>query len=452
MAPKRHIRFYEYSGAVRGSHALPRSSRTDLGLTPAQWRELAELADSVRPGTRVIDVDSRGARAKHFVGGMAGESISVEIWPKLLRNRTRSGGDMIVSNLSFMLEHAYELDMSDGGLVDQDVDHSGFIEAYIGIFAKRVMRRLRRGGFPKQYVSHADDLRMVRGRIDIAKNVSRRSIDDSKISCVYDDLSDNWALNQAVKYVCAKLAPIARKFESERILVAALATMHGVDPKWWAPSDLRARTTHIHDREMRALIHLTELFLSGMRPSVRSSDGRRPGGDSVFGLIFDMNELFESFVCHVLKGMRFDFDAHVVAARRTRMVEAEKPIGSPVWNERERFDTFSDIVVRSGDGTVCLVIDTKYKIMDLEHGHFGISNSDVYQIMAYEMIHRQSGNAAHGVLLYPQVGDHPVRMKYKVRGGRAEFAVASLDLGRDLRCGISAVRAELHEIVNWVRS
>ena len=110
-----------------------------------------------------------------------------------------------------------------------------------------------------------------------------------------------------------------------------------------------------------------------------------------FSLLFEMNTLFEEYVARMLKRALADTDLRVVSqGGRLYCLETEE--------KRQVFQTRPDILIKRGDAVV-QVIDTKWKriaarIDDRKHG---VSQADVYQMMAYGRLYR----CGRLTLLYP---------------------------------------------------
>lgn len=90
-----------------------------------------------------------------------------------------------------------------------------------------------------------------------------------------------------------------------------------------------------------------------------------------------------------------------------------------------------DIVVREGTKTWA-VIDTKWKVLDPQKANLGVSEGDVYQVLAYA--HRYETDLA--ILVFPHrgaLGPAGVQKEFVVHGGRGNTVrvrVATLDLAR----------------------
>lgn len=95
---------------------------------------------------------------------------------------------------------------------------------------------------------------------------------------------------------------------------------------------------------------------------------------------------------------------------------------------RSRFQTKPDLLVKRGNKTV-LVIDTKWKriVADPEDPRHGVSQSDIYQMMAYGQLY----TCPSLMLLYPHsaaLGNEPFLRGYRIMGHAARLRLASVDL------------------------
>jgi 5-methylcytosine-specific restriction enzyme subunit McrC len=157
-----------------------------------------------------------------------------------------------------------------------------------------------------------------------------------------------------------------------------------------------------------------------------------------------MNVLFEEFVGEILRrhrsgtlGTEFENCNIHLQARRRWLVE-----------EPRSFRLIPDIILSDGK-EIKLIIDTKYKILDREKKHNGISQADIYQMFAYGKKYKCN----RIILLYPWVEELG---EYKSEGKPYSFErdfrlyVATVNLKRDLKNKkeIEDLIGELSEILN----
>jgi 5-methylcytosine-specific restriction enzyme subunit McrC len=95
---------------------------------------------------------------------------------------------------------------------------------------------------------------------------------------------------------------------------------------------------------------------------------------------------------------------------------------------RQRFQTKPDLLIKKGRDTVA-VIDTKWKHIgrNPEDAKRGVSQADIYQMMAYARLYR----CPEVMLLYPHhagLGTYTLNAVYRILEGEEQLRVASVDL------------------------
>jgi 5-methylcytosine-specific restriction enzyme subunit McrC len=139
-------------------------------------------------------------------------------------------------------------------------------------------------------------------------------------------------------------------------------------------------------------------------------------------LLFDMGDLFEKYVGRLLCRALAGTDREVVL-QGGRLFCLTTGGGL--------FQTKPDILIRQAD-VITHVIDTKWKKLcrpsdDAKHG---VSQSDIYQMMAYAQIY----GAPRVILLYPHHAElgagEGVHASHGITGHHATIAFASLDVSQ----------------------
>lgn len=171
----------------------------------------------------------------------------------------------------------------------------------------------------------------------------------------------------------------------------------------------------------RELLNLARLLL-GERFQTTSA-----GGSDGFPLLFEMNTLFEEYVARMLKRALADTDLRVVSqGGRLYCLEAD--------DRRQVFQTRPDILVKRGDA-VLQVIDTKWKRIAarIDDPKRGVSQADVYQMMAYGRLYR----CDRLTLLYPhhrEAGcEEGLIGNYAVNSSSDRLDLFSVDLAHSYR-------------------
>ena len=383
----------------------------DDGLTAREADRLDAAAARVArrlkaPRHDVLKRTSDGLKAGQAVGILSVPGRTVEILPKI------DGKDGAVRGaLIRMLAVALDVRIAAGELSALDTQRRDLLELLARLFADRLLAAVRRG-LPRRYIAHEDDLPVLRGRLNVTRQVTHLAVRPDRLACRYDELSEDTPLNRVLKAAVTRLARLVRAPANIRSLAELAARFEAVSD---SPYPLREavrldRTnTAFHDLHRMAC-----LFLDDEWQSTKS------GAADGFALLFPMNELFEKFVGRCLKRALAPRAVHL--QRRGRCALSDDRGGL--------FETRPDMVAETLEGPV--VLDTKWK--ELERGgdnerKLGVKEGDVYQMLAYA----RAWDATRVILLYPwrketSDKDGPLR-QWTVAHSNCALDIATVDVG-----------------------
>lgn len=343
-----------------------------------------------RGGGGVLEHGRKGLRARGVVGIIAAQGCALEILPKI---DVAGGSDAettgnIRQRLVHMLAVALDLKIDAGQVTALDWQRETLLEILIRLFSEKLVDAVRQG-MPRRYVEHADDLPALRGRLNVTRQFTALTVEPSRLACRFDALTPDIALNRIMKAAVTRLSRIARTTDNQRRLrelAFAYANIADVPVSALRWDEVTLDRTNARWRE---LLNLARLLL-GERFQTTSA-----GGSDGFSLLFEMNTLFEEYVARMLKRALADTDLRVVSqGGRLYCLEAN--------DRRQVFQTRPDILVKRGD-VVLQVIDTKWKRIAarIDDPKRGVSQADVYQMMAYGRLYR----CDRLTLLYPHHRD-----------------------------------------------
>ena len=373
-------------------------------------------------GERIFIHGRRDLRAGQVVGVIAAEDCSLEILPKI-----EGLGDATTGNLSegiirqrlvHMLAVALDIEIDSGRVTELGWQRDNLLEVLIGLFAHKLVDAVRIG-LPRRYVGHEGDLSALRGRLDVTRQFTALAVTPQRLACRYDDLLPDITLNRIMKSAVRRMARVARSSENQRMLRELAFAYADI-------SDLPIGTLHWDDVVLdrtnlrwRELLILAKLLL-GERFQTTTS-----GSELGFSLLFKMNMLFEEYVARMLD-RALASDGLIVQRQGGRLHCLTELDG----DEKDRFQTIPDILVRRGSETL-LVIDTKWKRISarVDDPKQGVSQADVYQMLAYSRVYC----CPRMMLLYPHhaelSGTGNFTARYRVIGSDDELAIATIDLG-----------------------
>ena len=383
------------------------------GLTQAEAHRLHVLAERAarRLNTAVLARTAEGLKAGQVVGVLAAPGCTLEILPKI-DGPTIDGVGAVRAALIRMLAVAEGLPIAEGELAALDTQRHDLLELLIGLFANRLLAAVRRG-LPRRYVAHEEDLRLLRGRLDVKRQTTHLAVRPDRLACRFDELSENTPLNRVLKAAVARLAGLARSLANLRLLTELSSRFEAVAV---SPDPLRepVRLDRTNDA-FHTLHRLARLFL---RRDWQSTAGGHAEG---FALLFPMNDLFEKFIARSLQ-RALNLPVHLQPRRHSALVDEG---GGKLFQLRP------DAVIDAPGGAI--VLDTKWKRLrpeDSEHKH-GVKQKDVYQMLTYAT----AWKAKRLILLYPwheglQRQPPDIERRWRVAADGRPFDVATIDVGR----------------------
>lgn len=369
-----------------------------------------------RGGGGVIEHGRKGLRARGVVGVIAADGCALEILPKIDSREDSEGNKIgnIRRRLVHMLAIALDLRIDAGAVTSLAWQRETLLEILIRIFSDKLTEAVRKG-MPRRYVAHEDDLAAMRGRLDVMRQFRALAANPSRLACRYDALSPDIALNRIMKAAITRLACIAQSADNQRrlselaLVYADIAAVPASALRW---DDVILDRTNGRWRE---LLNLARLLL-GERFQTTSA-----GGSAGFSLLFEMNTLFEEYMARMIRRALSGGKLSVVS-QGGRIYCLETANGG-------LFQTKPDILIKDG-AKVVQVIDTKWKRISsrIEDKKQGVSQSDVYQMMAYGRLY----DCSRLTLLYPH---HPglnngegVQASHRVTGTDQVLQTATMDV------------------------
>jgi 5-methylcytosine-specific restriction enzyme subunit McrC len=214
------------------------------------------------------------------------------------------------------------------------------------------------------YRTTEDTALVVRGRIREAEQVRRRFGTALPVEIAYDEFTTDIPENRLLCAAAERLLrlpgvprPVRARLLHQRTRLAQVTPLvRGQRLPEWRPSRLNARYQHA--------LHLAGAILDG------ASVEHRPGGLRIDGFLFDMNKVFEDFVCIALREALRPYGGRgVLQAKGVHLDEDERVRMRPdfVW--------YGD----GNQGRPLAVADAKYKAEKKE----GYPDADLYQMLAY---------------------------------------------------------------------
>lgn len=331
-------------------------------------------------------------KAGQMVGVLAAQGCSLEILPKLDPSKPAEGEPTVRAGLVMLIDLALDLGIDAGDFETMRTGEDTLLEVFIRLFARRLATEVRRG-LPRLYLTREMDLRALRGRLDVTRQFTVNAVRPDRLACRFDELSSDIPLMQVMACAIISLRKRTQNRETARLLDELRFAFDDITLLPASRLPWHRISIDRSNRSWETLLRLARMLLGqsfqGTAHSVQNEAGH--------SLLFPMNDLFEKAVATLLRRALAGASYRVDAQDRSRhcLREAGRPY----------FQTRPDIVIRRNDksGETLAIIDTKWKRLDADHldegevdddgeiversGKGGVSQADVYQLMAYARLY-----------------------------------------------------------------
>ncbi len=336
-----------------------------------------------------------------------------------------------IRNIYCMLAYAFQnLRRNDEKTIEsEDFEHIDDLMAYI--LLKGLTQQIKQGLY-RMYIPQQGNLSVLRGRLDMRGTMRNCICRNRKLSCFYDEMSENHIFNQILKTsaLCLIRHSSARP-ERKSSLRRVLRSFQGIEEIPLSCVPWNGLSFHRNNGSYKMLIYICHCILdrqifkndSGSRKMMSFADDQR------------MCRLYEKFI---LEYYRYHYpDLHAAASQIAWNLNTQKAQDLPVMK--------TDVTLTKG-GHV-LIIDAKYyshvwqtqPLYDSRTLHSG----NLYQIFTY--VKNKDCNhtgQVSGLLLYAKTGeDTAPDCDFQMDGSR--ISVKTLDLNQPF----SEIKKQLNDIV-----
>lgn len=383
-----------------------------IRLTDADRRLLADGALDGRLRVRELAGDRLEVTAGPYVGVVRLDGCELRILPKYL------GGELDILR---MLDYAWG---GSGAALPLAQEFSGgtpHLRDLVALMVTEHAERLLRHGVRSDYVTHEDDLPVVRGRLLADRQLLRHHGRVDRLACRFDEHDADILDNRLCAHAVERAARTAHSPEVRSRARRAAARFVGYAPG--ALGDLRAAVSRLSYHRQNAHYRPAHLWARLLLSGGGIQDLFTAGPLTSRAFLVDMNQLFEAFVTRLLTegavaaGMRAD------AQSRQRRVLFDEETGGPYSEVRP------DVLIsgtRDG-GSFRLPVDVKYKLYDQRK----LSTQDLYQAFLYA--HALSGAPGRCSLVHPGDTGAGSGARVSVRGSDGAVSAVVRAVPVDLR-------------------
>ena len=334
-------------------------------LTPRQAEVLREQQETLPGGA--VRWGHKEVRFAQYCGVIGLGRDTIEVLPKIYgKGDAPEAGRRVLLRMLYLARH---MKISPVGAAGIDLQHHHLLDVFIRHFCEELFAQLRKGALLR-YVHREDNLPVLRGRLLIDRQLKLNSGHQGRLYCTFDELVEDNMYNQYIKCALRVVHGQARSLAAKRPATELLYRFDGVRDRrpeecrgWKLPARRDAK-------RFESVFRQCGWFLRGLGQDVAAGEKRS------LSVLFNMNRLFEEFIVAKLnkevrgRGLR----VRAQGPQRYLAREADGP---------DRFLMKPDITFLDSGGRVLAVLDTKWKVLDSDADKYGISQGDLYQMVAY---------------------------------------------------------------------
>ena len=317
-------------------------------------------SDENAPFLRIASgVGGKFIQARNYVGVLQTKSgLTIEILPKIA---DKTDTDKSTAVLIKMLRTLKNFPFKSSNLASLKTQNLPLLEIFISMFLCE-LETLVKKGIKSDYVTLEDNLKFLKGKLNINEHIKRNSIHKERFYVEYSEFLNDIKINQIIKttlkflYKKSNLNKNQQKIREFLFIFDEVSTCE--DYKNFFAKLIINRQVKYYEQTLL----WCKIFLLG------DTFTPHKGDDLALALLFDMNALFESYVGNFIKKK---LPGTILQHQEKYLIE--KP---------REFRLKPDIFLEGK-----FIADTKWKIIrqDINESEkkYKISQADLYQLYAY---------------------------------------------------------------------
>ncbi len=323
-------------------------------------------------------------RSQEWVGVVRVPGLTIQVLPKL------AGSELDVLT---MLAEVEGLPMADLARLDRDIllgAGGDLVDLVCRMLCRQAAAVLAAGPL-QDYRAMAEDLRVLRGRLDFQRQASRHYGRVDVLACRYEEFDFDVLENRLLTAGLDRARHAATQPALRRECQALFEQFHALAPGYMtAPESVRRSL--VYDRQ-NAHYKQAHVWALALLEGHRLHKPFEPLGETTSVFLLNMNQLFEQFVERLVRTCLAQRGVRVVAQPRDATILRH---GAKSWGSVR-----PDLLLRRAQKS--LAVDAKYKRYDLKR----VAMSDLYQLFLYAQAYGGFGEVPLALLVYPSDDSTP---------------------------------------------
>lgn len=339
---------------------------------------------------------------------------------------------ILIKKIYYMLSYAFQV-LKQSNYEDVAAEEFEMVQdLFAAILSKGIAQQLKQGLY-REYITKHETLSVMRGKLDMPETIRNRIQRKQKLSCEFDELSENNLYNQILKTTMHYLVrdtgvDAERKVALNKVLVFFDSVM------LLEPSEIQWSRLHYQrsNKNYEMLLNICYFVLEGMLQTTEKGEYKMAAFSDEH-----MARLYEKFILEYYR-------QHHGYLTETRAAQVKWDLLGENDEQMIRFLPVmqTDIYLRKGDRI--LIIDAKYygRTLQQQYDKYSLHSGNIYQIFTYvkNQDKNNTGNVA-GLLLYAKT-EEAITPDCMFNMGGNQIGAKTLDLNTDFR----VIAAQLDKI------
>ena len=310
-------------------------------------------SDENAPFLRIVSGSGgKFIQARNYVGVLQTKSgLTIEILPKI-GDKTDTNKSKVV--FIKMLRTLKNFPFKSSNLANLKTQNLPLLEIFVSMFLCE-LETLVKKGIKSDYVTLEDNLKFLKGKLNINEQIKRNSIHKERFYVEYSEFLSDIKINRIIKTTLQFLYKKSNSSKNQQKIRELLFIFDEVSTCGDYKNFFTNFAINRQVKHYEQTLLWCKIFLLG------NSFTPHKGDNLAFALLFDMNALFESYVGNFIKKKRAD-----VSLQHSEKHLIEDP---------KSFKLRPDIFLKDK-----FIADTKWKIIKSRDD---ISQADLYQLYAY---------------------------------------------------------------------
>ncbi|SDS31272.1 5-methylcytosine-specific restriction enzyme subunit McrC [Gillisia sp. Hel1_33_143] len=320
---------------------------------------------------------AKGIKFNQYVGVIQVDGLTIQINPKADKDDEDNKWQNVLLK---MLKACGKLKAESSGAAHVKRKHLNLLEVYFELYLLEVENLVRKG-LIKQYRKQTHNTKSLKGKLEFAGHIRHNIVHKERFYNTHQVYNSNHFLHQVLQKALNIMSLFTKGSRLQDLTNRVQLNFPEVDNKSFTAKQLNAIQLNRKTNGYSSALELARLIILNYSPDISS------GKEKMLSLLFDMNELWETFILKQLRKACEGTDIKVTGQE-----------SKSFWGNNS---LRPDIVLRKGGKT--FIIDTKWK-RPLKSS---ASVSDLRQMYTY----CRFWDAEKALLLYP--GNY-IENKFKV--------------------------------------